>query len=40
VRSMTSPMFMRPLVNRDPKQNIMRYDPGHDALIWGMAQDE
>ena len=40
VRSMTSPMFMRPLVNRDPNQNIMRYDPGHDALIWGMAQDE
>ncbi len=40
VRSMTSPMFMRPLVNRDPNQNIMRYGPGHDALIWGMAQDE
>jgi catechol 2,3-dioxygenase-like lactoylglutathione lyase family enzyme len=40
VRSMTSPMFMRPLVNRDPNQNIMRYDPGHDAWIPGMAQDE
>ncbi|HKD66473.1 MAG TPA: VOC family protein [Candidatus Binataceae bacterium] len=40
VRSMTSPMFMRPLVNRDPNQNIMRYDPGHDAWNWGMAHDE
>jgi hypothetical protein len=40
VRSMTSPMFMRPLVNRDPNQNIMHYDPGHDAWIWGKAHDE
>ncbi len=40
VRSMTSPMFMRPLVNRDPNQNIMRYNPGHDAWTWGMAQDD
>ncbi len=40
VRSMTSPMFMRPLVNRDPSQNIMRYSPGHDALNWGMALEE
>jgi catechol 2,3-dioxygenase-like lactoylglutathione lyase family enzyme len=40
VRSMTSPMFMRPLVNRNPDQNIMRYQPGHDAWNWGMAHDE
>ncbi len=40
VRSMTSPMFMRPLVNRNPNQNIMRYEPGHDAWVWGMAHDE
>jgi catechol 2,3-dioxygenase-like lactoylglutathione lyase family enzyme len=40
VRSMTSPMFMRPLVNRDPNQNIMHYEPGHDAWNWGMAHDE
>ena len=37
VRSMTSPMFLRPLVNRDPNQNIMSYDPGHDAWIPGRA---
>ena len=40
VRSMTSPMFMRPLVNRDPNQNIMRYAPGHDAWISGVAYDD
>ncbi len=40
VRSMTSPMFLRPLVNRDPNQNIMNYDPGHDAWIPGRAYDE
>lgn len=40
VRSMTSPMFLRPLVNRDPNQNIMHYQPGHDAFAWGMAHDE
>lgn len=40
VRSMTSPMFLRPLVNRDPDQNIMRYAPGHDAWISGIAYEE
>ncbi|MGO9056369.1 MAG: hypothetical protein ACLQU2_03165 [Candidatus Binataceae bacterium] len=40
VRSMTSPMFMRPLVNRDPNQNIMRYAPGHDAWISGIAYED
>ena len=33
VRSLTHPLFMRPLVNRDPNKNIMDYRPGHDALI-------
>ena len=33
VRSMTHPLFMRPLVNRDPAQNIMNYRTGHDAWI-------
>jgi len=33
VRSMTHPLFMRPLVNRDPAQNIMNYAPGHDAFF-------
>ena len=40
VRSMTSPMFLRPLVNRNPDQNIMQYAPGHDAWIPGAAYEE
>jgi predicted enzyme related to lactoylglutathione lyase len=34
VRSMKHPMFLRPLVNRNPSQNIMRYAPGEDARNW------
>jgi hypothetical protein len=33
VRSMKHPLYMRPLVNRDPSQNIMNYRAGHDAWI-------
>ncbi len=33
VRSMKHPLYMRPLVNRDPAQNIMNYRAGHDAWI-------
>ena len=40
VRSATHPMYLRPLVNRDPNQNIMNYDPGHDAWIPGRAYDD
>ena len=36
VRSLKHPLYMRPLVNRNPGQNIMRYAPGYDALNWGM----
>jgi hypothetical protein len=31
VRSMTHPMYARPLVNRDPAQSMAGYQPGHDA---------
>ena len=31
VRSMTHPMFGRPLVNRNPLQQMANYQPGHDA---------
>ena len=37
VRSMKHPLFLRPLVNRNPSQSIMRYAPGEDARNWGMA---
>jgi hypothetical protein len=30
VRSMTHPMYARPLVNRNPTQTTMDYHPGHD----------
>ena len=38
VRSMRHPLFMRPLVNRDPEQNIMNYAPGRDAWISSMPR--
>jgi hypothetical protein len=37
VRSMKHPLYLRPLVNRNPSQNIMRYEPGSDARNWAMA---
>jgi predicted enzyme related to lactoylglutathione lyase len=36
VRSLKHPLYMRPLVNRNPEQNIMRYSPGYDAFNWAM----
>jgi len=39
VRSMRHPMFMRPLVNRNPSQSNMDYAQGHDAWIAAMPRD-
>jgi hypothetical protein len=39
VRSMTHPLFSRPLVNRNPLQTNRNYAPGHDAASWGMEHD-
>jgi len=36
VRSMTHPMFGRPLVNRDPVMNNATFHPGHEGLGWTM----
>jgi hypothetical protein len=33
VRSMTHPMYARPLVNRNPVQSAMEYQPGHDMYL-------
>ena len=33
VRSMKHPLYMRPLINRNPAQNNMNYSPGRDAWI-------
>ena len=39
VRSITNPMFMRPLVNRNPLQSNRTYSPGHDWTSWSMAPE-
>jgi hypothetical protein len=36
VRSMTHPLYARPLVNRNPTQTNRNYAPGYDAQIPGM----
>ncbi len=35
VRSLRHPLFARPLVNRNPAQRIMDYQPGQDAALVG-----
>jgi predicted enzyme related to lactoylglutathione lyase len=37
VRSMRHPLYLRPLVNRNPAQTIMHYEPGSDARNWATA---
>ena len=39
VRSATHPMYLRPLVNRDPAQTNRTYAPGHDQWRWAMEPD-
>ena len=39
VRSVTHPLFLRPLVNRNPASTNQTYSPGHDELLWAMAPD-
>lgn len=34
VRSMTNPLYARPLVNRNPDQSIRAFAPGHEAQSW------
>jgi catechol 2,3-dioxygenase-like lactoylglutathione lyase family enzyme len=36
VRSMRHPLYLRPLINRDPAQSNVDYAPGRDAWIWSM----
>jgi predicted enzyme related to lactoylglutathione lyase len=37
VRSMKHPLYLRPLVNRNPSQSIIGYSPGEDARNWAMT---
>jgi hypothetical protein len=40
VRSTTHPLFLRPLVNRDPTQTNRNFSPGYDERRWAMAPDQ
>jgi hypothetical protein len=40
VRSVTHPMYMRPLVNRNPAQTNRNYAHGHDQWLWAMEADQ
>ena len=40
VRSATHPMFMRPLINRNPAQTNRNYASGHDQWLWAMGPDQ
>jgi predicted enzyme related to lactoylglutathione lyase len=39
VRSATHPMFLRPLVNRNPGQTNRNFASGHDQWLWAMGPD-
>jgi hypothetical protein len=38
VRSLTHPLFARPLVNRDPAQSNNDYAPGYDSASWAAGR--
>jgi catechol 2,3-dioxygenase-like lactoylglutathione lyase family enzyme len=40
VRSATHPMFMRPMVNRNPALTNLNYAFGHDQSLWAMAPEQ
>ena len=40
VRSATHPMYMRPLINRNPAQTNRNYAHNHDQWLWSMGPDE
>jgi hypothetical protein len=40
VRSATHPMYLRPLINRNPAQTNRTYAAGHDQWRWAMQPDQ
>jgi hypothetical protein len=40
VRSATHPMYLRPLINRNPAQTNRTYANGHDQWLWAMGPDQ
>jgi len=39
MRSMTHPMFARPLINRNPDQTNMQFAAGHESQSWALPYD-
>jgi hypothetical protein len=40
VRSATHPMYLRPLINRNPAQTNRTFASGHDQWLWAMGPDQ
>ena len=40
VRSATHPMYLRPLINRNPSQTNRTFASGHDQWLWAMGPDQ
>jgi hypothetical protein len=40
VRSATHPMYLRPLINRNPATTNQNYANGYDSLLWAMDPQE
>ena len=40
VRSATHPMYLRPLINRNPASTNRTYADGHDQWLWAMGPDQ
>jgi hypothetical protein len=40
VRSATHPMYLRPLINRNPGQTNRNFANGHDQWLWAMGPEE
>ena len=40
VRSATHPMYMRPLLNRNPAQTNRNYASGHDEWLWALGPEQ
>jgi len=40
VRSVTHPMYLRPLINRNPTMTNNSYVPGYEALSWAVAPQD
>ena len=40
VRSVTHPMYLRPLVNRNPTLTNQNYSPGYDQMPWAIDPEQ